>query len=356
MPNDDAGRRAPPTYILVHGTFARRAPWTHPDSDLRAVLLESEPASQFHTPNWTGHNLFVARQQAARELENIIDGVSADQPIIVIGHSHGGSAVAHLLRSRPDLHARLCGIAYLATPFIALRKHEQLATLWSSLTILAGLFSAFAIGVVLAMLAVAFKAYESDVLTPIALFGSAAIVCLVISMTFRRLGSIKESVAKLKTSITDYCDTNETASIKVDTRTLFVRATGDEAASLLAFFQFIGLVTSRLGSFTDRALVQINHAVGSATSGILGKLAFGGLVVCAQMWIIFTAQYYGNPSEPFYPWSVPDDIYIGFCGLETPTWFTPHLRALHYPIAWFVTGMGVAMLVVFLGCGAPFVV
>ncbi len=323
-------------------------------SALTTELLKSEPASEFVSLKWTGDNRFAARQKAARDLETIIDEVSVNQPIIVIGHSHGGSAIAHLLRLRPDLHSRLCGIAYLATPFIALRKNEQLAKLWSSLTILAGLYLAFAVGISSALLAVAFRTYDSDVLTPISLFGPATFVCLVIAMTFRRLGLAKQSVAKLKTLVSDYCDHNETASIKVDARTFFIRATGDEATSLLAFFQFIGLVTSRLGSFTDRALVQIYHAFGRATSGSLGKLAFGALVVCAQMWIILTARYYGNPSEPFYPWSVPDNIYIDLIVWKTPTWSTPYVRAFLYPIAFLVTAVGFMMVIVFCALVARF--
>lgn len=345
---------APPNYVLVHGTFGPGASWTKRGSALTNELLKSEPASEFYSPKWTGKNLFVARQEAARDVEKIIDGISANQPIFVIGHSHGGSAVAHLLRSRPDLHSRLCGIAYLATPFIALRQHEHMAKLWSSLTILAGLYSAFAVGILSAFLAVAFKTYDSDALTPISLFGSAALVCLVISMTFRRLSLAKQSVAKLKALITDYCNHNETASVKVDAGTFFVRATGDEAALLLAYFQFIGLVTSRLGSFTDRALVQTYHAFGRATSGLLGKVAFGALVVCAQMWIIYTARYYGNSAELFYPWSVPDNIYIDFIVWKTPTWSTPYVRAFLYPIAFLVTALGFAMVIVFCALFARF--
>ena len=344
-----------PIYILVHGTFQPRASWTRPGSLLRLALSKSQPGAEFVPKPWTGHNLFSARQSAADNLEAAIRDIDPKRPVFIIGHSHGGSAVARLLHDCPKILDRLCGVAYLATPFIALRKHEYIPELWSSLTILKGLYLAFIIGVVSAVLAVAIKAYESDLLTPVMLFGPAALVCAVIVMTFRRLIQVRSAVDAIRTSITDYCRKNETAAVSIDERIFLVRATGDEAASLLAFCQFLGLLSSRIGTFTDRALIRGYHAFGRMTRSLLGKALFAGLVVTAQMWIIFTARYYNDPSIDFYPWSVPDNIYIDFLCWETPTRLTPYVRYSLYPIAIFTTFLYAALALTFVALATRFI-
>lgn len=116
-----------PTAIvtLIHGTFARGAPWTLPGSPLcevlRSQLGEGALLRRF---DWSGRNSFDARAKAAAALSADISKIRRDHPSIphyLIGHSHGGSvAMGGTLAAGPD---SVAGVVCLATP--VLTTHER---------------------------------------------------------------------------------------------------------------------------------------------------------------------------------------------------------------------------------------
>src|SRR5438128_8594444 len=104
------------SFILVHGTFARDARWTKSDSPLCKRLSETatehgQPAT-FAAIEWSGRNLGHDRVKTATSIVSEIRAGLAQSPgeaVFLIGHSHGGSAIAYLLKNFPDVRDRLAG-------------------------------------------------------------------------------------------------------------------------------------------------------------------------------------------------------------------------------------------------------
>lgn len=89
---------------LVHGTFARDAEWTGPNSSFATELQ-----NQVNYPirmtrwQWSGDNDFSGRKAASEEFENYLLSVKEspdrDMPHYIIAHSHGGNVVLEALRT-----------------------------------------------------------------------------------------------------------------------------------------------------------------------------------------------------------------------------------------------------------------
>src|SRR5215831_10906619 len=122
------------TFILVHGTYAPQANWVAEGSPLRVHL--SQACSQLgHTSTfipipWRGRNLGRDRIDAATDIKREVARIRQETPaesIFLIGHSHGGSAVAYFLRDSPEFAKLLAGVAFLSTPFLAMRPRTDIA-------------------------------------------------------------------------------------------------------------------------------------------------------------------------------------------------------------------------------------
>ena len=114
--------------ILVHGTWARGAPWTKPDYKF-AQNIASELGDAFELVfdriDWTGRLNHRARIQAADDLANLIRSHRAKSPgahIYVVGHSHGGNIAIYAYNSLG--RNELSGIICLSTPFIVWRPYK----------------------------------------------------------------------------------------------------------------------------------------------------------------------------------------------------------------------------------------
>jgi hypothetical protein len=110
------------TVTLVHGTFARGAAWTRPDSAMRTEWPTSpERPVVFTVFEWSGENSHEARQTAASDLAAHLRKVAAahkDAAHLVIAHSHGGN-VALAAMAQEEVRSRVAAIACLNTPFIS---------------------------------------------------------------------------------------------------------------------------------------------------------------------------------------------------------------------------------------------
>ena len=105
---------APPIVVtLVHGTFAKGAPWTKDGSILRrkiaAELGSLEKDVIFDVFEWSGRNTHKARVKAGYRLADHIRELKKHYPIaqhFVVAHSHGGN-VALLAHKHlpPEMHA-----------------------------------------------------------------------------------------------------------------------------------------------------------------------------------------------------------------------------------------------------------
>ncbi len=126
---------------LVHGTFARNAPWTKPGSVLRRYLREHIPGRiKLHRFSWSGWPSHSARDRAAQCLRCDLSFRIKKYPDAhhcVIAHSHGGNVVCYAARD-PELAEHLA-IITLSTPFLVPRK--RILRLWGSISLFGTLFT-----------------------------------------------------------------------------------------------------------------------------------------------------------------------------------------------------------------------
>ena len=116
------------TFILVHGTFAKAARWSVLQDRLTETVRAAGDAPSFEPLTWTGRNRAAARQAAALEISTSVKNIqraSANEKIFIIGHSHGGSAIAYFLKEHPEAANTLAGCAFLSTPFVAMRPRRN---------------------------------------------------------------------------------------------------------------------------------------------------------------------------------------------------------------------------------------
>jgi hypothetical protein len=109
---------------LVHGTWARRAPWTKEDSPLCCYLRETLRDVTFYRFEWSGRNSNSARFKAAEKLQLELTTRLTERPTAkhyIIAHSHGGNVALYALRD-PELCQRISGLVCLATPFFHVRQ------------------------------------------------------------------------------------------------------------------------------------------------------------------------------------------------------------------------------------------
>lgn len=111
---------------LIHGTFARGAPWTQPGSRLsQAVCDHFGGRVQLRRFDWSGKNSFRARARAAEELAADARSVAATYigvPHYCIAHSHGGNvAIEAAIECR---NKEIDGLVCLATPVLTTAERE----------------------------------------------------------------------------------------------------------------------------------------------------------------------------------------------------------------------------------------
>lgn len=125
---------APPIVVtLVHGTFAKGAPWTKDGSTLRCeiaqALGEYERDVAFDVFEWSGRNSHRARVKAGYELARHIRALRTANPNshhFIVAHSHGGN-VALLSHKHLDEEFHAIGIATLGTPFLYAKPRGDLS-------------------------------------------------------------------------------------------------------------------------------------------------------------------------------------------------------------------------------------
>jgi hypothetical protein len=127
-----------PILITVHGTFAAR-----PDSHGSAwwqigSSFASEVQKLFGTTlridirpfHWSGANSEAARRQAGKALYELVREIGRDKAdVFLIGHSHGGSVIAEMIREasrRDDNLTNLRCWLTIGTPFLSFSEKSSL--------------------------------------------------------------------------------------------------------------------------------------------------------------------------------------------------------------------------------------
>ena len=112
---------------LVHGTWAPGAPWTQKESPLRSELTKTFGDTLECRPfEWSGHNSFAARSQAALDLHAMLTQqmtAAPDARHAIIAHSHGGNIALYSLRD-PALALKTAAVVCLSTPFITTYRRQ----------------------------------------------------------------------------------------------------------------------------------------------------------------------------------------------------------------------------------------
>lgn len=126
--------------LLVHGTWAGAARWTHPGSLFRERLEKGVHELGYEVDYrlfpWNGKNRWRARVEVSESVNEHLDKVLEKQEteLLIIAHSHGGNiateAVRTRLRSDPEIPLR--GVVCLNTPFLThqLRGSSGFLPVW----------------------------------------------------------------------------------------------------------------------------------------------------------------------------------------------------------------------------------
>jgi len=132
---------------LIHGTFAKDAPWVQEKSEVRNTLQNEITGNiVFDSLDWSGKNSHDARYEAAVELKQKLVTQINDYPLhekILISHSHGGNIVLYALNMLGE-DAKYFKVVTMATPFLNVRIRSFLSNLkiFKNLSYLAfGLFA-----------------------------------------------------------------------------------------------------------------------------------------------------------------------------------------------------------------------
>jgi pimeloyl-ACP methyl ester carboxylesterase len=277
--------------VFVHGTFARNASWTHDGSlihkYLSCIKTYDNCVVNIHSAVWSGKNSRSARKDGAEEIKlkvEQLDTVGADPHVYLVGHSHGGSAIAYFLKKYPSLSGRVAGTAFLSTPFIGLRVRPTAHVIY-----LLG-FGCFLFGARIDQYS-ANRCFISREFFRSA-FGtrlSAAYIKYSYcglrdeeNLAINHMGSWQ----KLERTLSMGIDETETANIPFGNY-LFVRATRDEAAALLASTQFLAWSTSLAAYLAGKIVIYAYDLWNSLERNRIGQTLKVTIFIMFGLWATF---------------------------------------------------------------------
>jgi hypothetical protein len=114
-----------PLFVLVHGTWAKNAPWLSARGELTKALLRQWPDAGVFAFRWRGLNRLTARLRAHEELKALIESLRQRYPearLVLIAHSHGGNVAAWATTAVEGVDTAV----YLNTPFLRLLRIKPL--------------------------------------------------------------------------------------------------------------------------------------------------------------------------------------------------------------------------------------
>ncbi|TCU73951.1 hypothetical protein EDE08_10421 [Bradyrhizobium sp. R2.2-H] len=233
------------TFVLVHGTFAKSADWPALECGLNQVAHANGQNATIEQVTWTGHNRAIARQAAASEISNLVIGIRSRAPnerIFLVGHSHGGSAIAYFLKNYRSPATAVDGCAFLSTPFVAIRRRNEAIPILMVLTF----FQALAFGTLWHLINK--PSVDLGAKSPFALYMDMPAVWWWGMFAFAAVMLIVGFLISEANSSVDRVIEQQTADLPSG-RYLFLRCSGDEAAAALSAAQFaawLGMKVSRV--------------------------------------------------------------------------------------------------------------
>jgi hypothetical protein len=261
------------TFILVHGTFARAAHWPALREGLAQAASAVGEHCRFEEVRWSGKNRASARQGAGAELFSVVQKIHStlrNEEIFVIGHSHGGSAIAYFLKEHSSLAATLSGCAFLSTPFVAIRPRSQAIPIFTVLYFVT--IYAFSALYPYAYVRLFGGGYLSDPLLYPSLFFLLAALVWFFYRTSREYRNSEKLLAE--------AHRRQTADLPPGNY-LFLRCSGDEAAALLSAAQLIAWISMKLSQILE---LIIRPALSGTRKGAIAFILFGFI---ATWWTSF---------------------------------------------------------------------
>jgi hypothetical protein len=336
MPDAGSIDSDPVRYLvtLVHGTFARNAPWTHDDSKLCTGLRAAIGGGVCFRPfPWSGHNSVIGRAEASEELaKQIADDVrqypSARQ--FVIAHSHGGNfALSAAADAR--LVDKIAGVVCLSTPFLVSRKRD-----------LGKDPLAFAVGMVIVVV-LASVAIVDAVVDPLgwaSVWKTTAKFALLLpigTILFLALGRWLEYGQRIERAMA-------TTATAIDPEgVLIVRSPADEASGLLITGQFASQITVRVFLAAQRMYAGIESF---ARRWAKRWLALAGIAVVLIAAAVLFLSGYALATNPGHPQWMRTGSLVGFYASLLPLVFVLTLPLGSYGLygATFPARLAVAVL------------
>ena len=256
------------TFILVHGTYAKAAHRPALQDGIAVAASEAGEQSQFTEVTWSGRNRASARQAAASEISAVVQKIqstSRDEKIFIIGHSHGGSAIAYFLKEYSDLAKTLRGCAFLSTPFIAIRPRPHALRIVSAVSYFPSVAFIIFWNYITRYLQPNLSHLENAQST-LYFWGAILIIALIAIViftqrSFRNSDELLNEVQRRQTADLPFANY------------LFLRFSGDEAAAALSAAQFIAWLSVKLShalEFLTRPLFSSRTIVRSVVGGLSG--------------------------------------------------------------------------------------
>jgi hypothetical protein len=268
---------------LVHGTFARGAPWTQDDSRLSTSLRSRlDGTVEIERCEWSGWNTAGARADGARNLVRHLraQGEKAvDERRFVVAHSHAGNIALYALCDTEA--ARLCdGVVCMSTPFFVARRRD-LGPKGTENILLVLLVASFVF--YRWMIRPSLVAATGELGDFAGMFVFSVVAALALWLLYVRWNRMAERVL----------ETLRLAELPSH-RLLVLRATGDEASAVLIFFQFLSLLAIRLFHLMQRIYAAIERsfvAWSSKKLALLAAGAAGSLVMFGLLWLVLEAGW-----------------------------------------------------------------
>jgi pimeloyl-ACP methyl ester carboxylesterase len=301
---------------------------------LREAVTQYGGSARFIRVAWSGHNLGRDRIQAAKIIAREVEKAQAanrEERVFLIGHSHGGSAIAYLLTNFPHLRDAVSGCAFLSTPFIAIRIRPLWPALVTALVAACGVI-AFFLSAALGGLVLWWKLSDVESALFQALLGFTG--CIVIGVTVAVLLWVKATpwmMQLVNHRVLRQIAKNETANLPPG-RYLFMRASGDEAAALLGTSQLIAEFMAKVTGFATTLVMWVRSALLWLYRSSTGRFALLLFLTLFTIWLsicvtfllseLITWREYSR-INPVPPWDLGGilgrdwDIETGVVALDT---------------------------------------
>lgn len=277
--------------LLIHGTWASKAPWVKPDSPVAKRIKAEWPDATIEALYWSGANTFAAREQTAQELVKRLESDVPETRFLIIAHSHGGSVAHYAFRQAPALFDRVIGVACMATPFFGFSVRPGYANLL--LAMIAALLVVLFESLLLAGVVVGrwmYRQFNDGTIPVLALGGLLLFGLLVIAISIYRR---RQSIYKKLYASSSQIETWDTSVLQIP-RAAFFRSMGDEVALGLNTGQFLTTLVNRILGMMARLADFCVHKLSNGWKSRTGKVA---LVATATVLIIAAALPFALVTE-----------------------------------------------------------